>query len=139
MFETEIFKSIYNKFKSCCICFYIAVTFWHSFLPVFAWRRVVLHFFDKNNCCEFLAFYGVITESVVQLSKERIYVVEVLAFESMYSELCNTSENEIIFSGIKAVILVFLLFKVLKQKYTIYRPIFFAYTYNSECTLMHEI
>ena len=35
-------------------------------LTVFAWRRVVLRFSTRNNCCEFLAFYGVITQSVLQ-------------------------------------------------------------------------
>ena len=44
----------------------VAVTFRQSRLPVFAWRRVMLHFSTRNNCCEFLAFYGVNTQSVVQ-------------------------------------------------------------------------
>ena len=42
------------------------VAFRHSCLPVFARRRVVLRFSIRNNCCEFLAFYGVITQSVTQ-------------------------------------------------------------------------
>ena len=44
----------------------IAVTFRHSCLPVFAWRRIVLRFSTRNNCCKFLAFYGVFTQSVLQ-------------------------------------------------------------------------
>ena len=28
---------------------YVAVTFWHSCLPVFAWRRIVLRFFDPKQ------------------------------------------------------------------------------------------
>ena len=45
---------------------YVAVTFRHSCLPVFAWRRVMLRFSTRNNCCEFLAFYAVNTQSVIQ-------------------------------------------------------------------------
>ena len=45
----------------------VAVKFRHSCLPVFAWRRVVLRFSTRNNCySEFLAFYSVITQSVIQ-------------------------------------------------------------------------
>ena len=43
---------------------YVAVTFRHSCLTVFAWRRLMLP--TWNFCCEFLAFYGVITQSVIQ-------------------------------------------------------------------------
>ena len=28
---------------------YVDVTFWHSWLPIFTWRRVVLHFFDPKQ------------------------------------------------------------------------------------------
>ena len=44
---------------------YVAVTFWHSCLPVFAW---CYFFLTRSNCLlnEFLAFYGVITQSVIQ-------------------------------------------------------------------------
>ena len=45
----------------------VAVTFQHSCLLVFAWRRVVLHFSTRNNCCEFLAFYGIVLQSDIQL------------------------------------------------------------------------
>ena len=45
---------------------YVAVAFRHSCLTVFAWRRVVLRFSTQNNCCEFLAFYGVNTQSVIE-------------------------------------------------------------------------
>ena len=45
---------------------YVAVAFRHSCLTFFAWRRVVLSFSTRNNCCEFLAFYGVNTQNVFQ-------------------------------------------------------------------------
>ena len=45
---------------------YVAVIFRHSCLPVFTWWRFVLCIFDQNNCCEFLASYGVIIQSVIQ-------------------------------------------------------------------------
>ena len=41
-------------------------SFRHSCLNVFARRRVVLRFSTRNNCSEFLAFYGVVTQSVIQ-------------------------------------------------------------------------
>ena len=52
----------------------VAVAFRHSCLTVFAWRRVVLRFSTRNNCCEFLAFYGVNTQSVIQ---SYIYVFKI--------------------------------------------------------------
>ena len=45
---------------------YVAVALRHSCLTVFAWRRVVLRFSTRNNCCEFLAFHGVNTQSIIQ-------------------------------------------------------------------------
>ena len=47
----------------------VAVIFRHSCLPVFAWRRVMLRFSTRNNCCEFLAFYGVITQVLLNQNK----------------------------------------------------------------------
>ena len=45
---------------------HVAVTFRHSCLPVFAWRRVVLVFSTRNNCCEFLVSDGVIFQCVTK-------------------------------------------------------------------------
>ena len=58
----HLFRTLLHKQQR----WYVAVAFRHSCLTVFAWRRVVLRFSTRNNCCEFLAFYGVTTQSVIQ-------------------------------------------------------------------------
>ena len=63
------FKCMWIKFVNWILFLhatYVAVTFRHSCFPVIAWRRVVLLFSTRNNCCEFFAFYGVIIQSVTQ-------------------------------------------------------------------------
>ena len=57
--------------KRCLPTRYVAVTFRHSCLPVFAWRRIVLRFFDPKqllriSCvlwCYFSKFYQIILQS----------------------------------------------------------------------------
>ena len=48
------------------VALYVAVAFRHSCLTVFAWRRVVLRFPTRKNCCEFLASDTVIFQSVIK-------------------------------------------------------------------------
>ena len=44
----------------------VAILFRQSCLPVFAWRRIVLRFLNRNSCCEFLATDGVILQNDYQ-------------------------------------------------------------------------
>ena len=57
--QTGVFKQFVNNF--------VSNIFRHLCLPVFAWRIGSCYVFSKqDNSCEFLAFYGVITQSVIQ-------------------------------------------------------------------------
>ena len=68
-------------FGCCCyislllLLHFVDVSFRHSCLPVFAWGRVVLHIYTRNNYCEFLTTYGVNILSVIQSCLKKQFVV----------------------------------------------------------------
>ena len=61
-FKPEIFKSICNKFISChYISFHTLLLYFGSRAYLFSPEEGSCYVFTtRNNCCEFLAFYGVI-------------------------------------------------------------------------------
>ena len=66
--KPEIFKSICNKFISChCIWFCTLLLHFGTRAYLFSPEEGSCYVFStRNNCCEFLAFYGVISQSVIQ-------------------------------------------------------------------------
>ena len=53
----------------------VKVRFLHSCLPVFAWWRFVLRYFDENICCEFLSPVGDYLSFINYFSDHQFVVV----------------------------------------------------------------
>ena len=60
---------------------YVTVTFRHSCLPVFTWRRVILHIFDPKQLlrvpcilwCHYLKCYWIISKKMLKNFKQYVY------------------------------------------------------------------
>ena len=68
-YKPEIFKNIYNTFKSChCIWFCTLMLHFGTRAYLFSPEEGSCYVFStRNNCCKFLASDGVIFQSVIKL------------------------------------------------------------------------